>query len=390
VADRIPISPEVLAWARQTAGFKLDELAATKQFGKIARWESGEESPTYAQLEKLADKFHRPIAVFFFPKPPPEETVEKALRSVSDASIENLNPAIHFLFRKAKAFQLSLAELFDGQEDVQRQRIGWISQINSTVNLSSAERIRSVLDVSIEEQQAWPNPDEAFKEWRRRLASQGVFVFKDAFKNIDVSGFCVYDEIFPVIFINNSLSKNRQIFTLFHELSHLILKQSFLDIETQDTWLVDQGNIDNEEALCNKLASDILVPTSHMLEQVRDQPVSEDLIRELSIYYHVSREVIARKLLDRNLISKGFYQTAIHNWYAPREKHAGSEAGGGGDYYNTKAAYLGDTYISIVLRNFYRGRIDLIQAADYLDIKPKSFQALEEKFLQKAKVDVHI
>jgi Zn-dependent peptidase ImmA (M78 family) len=313
VADRIPISPEVLAWARQTAGFKLDELAATKQFGKIARWESGEEFPTYPQLEKLADKFHRPIAVFFFPKPPLEDTAEKALRSVSDVSIENLNPAIHFLFRKAKAFQLSLAELFEGQEDVQKQRLSWISQANGNINLTSGDKIRSLLDVSIEEQHAWPNPDEAFKQWRRRLATRGIFVFKDAFKNIDISGFCVYDEIFPVIFINNSHPKNRQIFTLFHELSHLILKQSFLDVETQDTWLVDQVNIDNEEALCNKLASEVLVPTSHMLAQVAEQPISEDLIRELSGYYHVSKEVIARKFLDRNLISIDFYHSVIQD-----------------------------------------------------------------------------
>jgi Zn-dependent peptidase ImmA (M78 family) len=390
VAERIPIIPEVLAWARKTAGFKLEDLAATKQFGKIARWESGEEHPTYSQLEKLADKFHRPIAVFFFPRPPIEETLEKSLRSISDSSVENLNPAIHLLFRKAKAFQLSLAELFEGQEDVQKQRVSWIIQANGDIHSSSADKIRSLLDVSIEEQQSWLNPDEAFKEWRRRLAMRGIFVFKDAFKNTDISGFCVYDELFPVIFINNSHAKNRQIFTLFHELSHLILKQSFLDVETEDTWLFDQVNIGNEEALCNRLASEVLVPTSHMMAQIGDHPIGEDIIRELSDYYHVSKEVIARKLLDLNEITQDYYKTAIHQWYAPRETTEDSVAKSGGSYYNTKAAYLGDTYISIVLRNYYRGKIDLIQASDYLDIKPKSFQSLEEKFLQKAKVDVYL
>jgi Zn-dependent peptidase ImmA (M78 family) len=127
-----------------------------------------------------------------------------------------------------------------------------------------------------------------------------------------------------------------------------------------------------------------------MLAQVGDQLVNQNLIRKLSDYYHVSKEVIARKLLDQNLITQGFYDAAIREWYAPREKYDRSEANGGGDYYNTKAAYLGDAYISIVLKSYYRGTIDLIQASDYLDIKPKSFQALEEKFLQKEKVDVYI
>ena len=183
MANRIPINPEVLTWARRTAGYKIDDLVANKQFAKIAKWESGDESPSYSQLEKLAEKFHRPIVVFFFPKPPPEEPVEKALRSVSEDSVENLNPVIHYLFRKAKVFQLSLAELFEGQEEIQKYRLSWLTQAGAIESSSFAERIRSILDVSIEEQQSWQGSDDAFKEWRRRLALRGVFVFKDAFKN---------------------------------------------------------------------------------------------------------------------------------------------------------------------------------------------------------------
>ena len=37
------------------------------------------------------------------------------------------------------------------------------------------------------------------------------------------SGFSLYDEEFPIIYVNNSNTKTRQIFTLFHELAHLML-----------------------------------------------------------------------------------------------------------------------------------------------------------------------
>jgi Zn-dependent peptidase ImmA (M78 family) len=390
VANRIPINPEVLAWARRTAGYKIEDLAANKQFGKIAKWESGDESPTYSQLEKLAEKFHRPLVVFFFPKPPLEEPVEKALRSISEDSVENLNPAIHYLFRKAKVFQLSLAELFEGQEEIQKQRLSWLTQAGAIETSSFAERIRSILDVSIQEQQSWHGSDNAFKEWRRRLALRGVFVFKDAFKNTEVSGFCIYDNLFPIIFINNSHPKNRQIFTLFHELCHLLLKQSFLDIMTEQSWLDNHVYLGKEESLCNSLASEILVPVEHLVSQVGAAHVDETLVDQLSDSYHVSREVIARKLLDQGLVSRRSYEEMIHKWYSVRERTSAELDKSNGNYYNTKSSYLGDSYISVVLRNYYQGKIDIAQAADYLDIKPKSFPGLEEKFLERAKVDVYL
>ncbi len=390
MANRIPINPEVLTWARRTAGYKIEDLVANKQFAKIAKWESGEESPTYSQLEKLAEKFHRPIVVFFFPEPPPEEPVEKALRAVSEDSVENLNPVIHYLFRKAKVFQLSLAELFEGQEEIQKQRLSWLTQAGVIESASFAERIRSILEVSIEEQQSWQGSDDAFKEWRRRLALRGVFVFKDAFKNTEVSGFCVYDDLFPIIFINNSHPKNRQIFTLFHELCHLLLKQSFLDIATEQSWLANQVHLGKEESLCNSLASEILVPVEHLISQVGSRFVDESLVDQLADSYHVSREVIARKLLDQGLVSRRSYEEMIHEWYSMRKRPSSETDKSSGNYYNTKSSYLGDSYISVVLRNYYQGRIDVVQASDYLDIKPKSFPGLEEKFLERARVDVYL
>lgn len=390
MANRIPINPEVLTWARRTAGYKIEDLVANKQFAKIAKWESGDESPTYSQLEKLAEKFHRPIVVFFFPEPPPEEPVEKALRAVSEDSVENLNPVIHYLFRKAKVFQLSLAELFEGQEEIQKQRLSWLTQAGVIESASFAERIRSILEVSIEEQQSWQGSDDAFKEWRRRLALRGVFVFKDAFKNTEVSGFCVYDDLFPIIFINNSHPKNRQIFTLFHELCHLLLKQSFLDIATEQSWLANQVHLGKEESLCNSLASEILVPVEHLISQVGSRLVDESLVDQLADSYHVSREVIARKLLDQGLVSRRSYEGMIHEWYSMRERASSETNKSSGNYYNTKSSYLGDSYISVVLRNYYQGRIDVVQASDYLDIKPKSFPGLEEKFLERARVDVYL
>lgn len=52
--DPIPATPDVIRWARDRAGFSLAEARQT--FKNIEAWKAGEASPSYPQLEKLADK----------------------------------------------------------------------------------------------------------------------------------------------------------------------------------------------------------------------------------------------------------------------------------------------------------------------------------------------
>jgi hypothetical protein len=82
---------------------KIEDLSTNKQFERIAKWQSGDLSSAYLQMERLADKFHWPMAVFFIPEAPPKQPDERAFRSVSEDLMENLNPAIRFLCRKADA-----------------------------------------------------------------------------------------------------------------------------------------------------------------------------------------------------------------------------------------------------------------------------------------------
>lgn len=65
---RIPINPSILKWARETAGYSLDE--EIKRYSKLLEWEEGKIYPTYHQLETLAKRYKRQIAVFLLPNIP--------------------------------------------------------------------------------------------------------------------------------------------------------------------------------------------------------------------------------------------------------------------------------------------------------------------------------
>ena len=106
------INPNIIKWARERSGYTLREVANffKKDVTAIFDWESGAGAPTYAQLQKLADKFKRPIALFFFPVVPHEPDLARQL-ALRSTEIEKLGPDIRTLLRQASSRQISLMEL---------------------------------------------------------------------------------------------------------------------------------------------------------------------------------------------------------------------------------------------------------------------------------------
>jgi transcriptional regulator with XRE-family HTH domain len=195
----------------------------------LPQWEAGESAPTYPQLEQLADTLKVPIAVFFFPEPPNVPSINETFRTLPEAELDKLPSRIRLLMRKAKAMQLNLIELTQGRNPAERL-ITRDLQFEPRVNIADmTTAVREYIGVSLEQQRGWRDDEAALKEWRSALQRVGIFVFKDAFRVNDLSGFCLYDDEFPIIYVNNSSTKTRQIFTYFHELAHLIFHTSGID-----------------------------------------------------------------------------------------------------------------------------------------------------------------
>ena len=163
------------------------------------------------------------------------------------------------LLRKAKAFQLNLMELTHMERNPASRAITKDLSFSSNTNLAeAANQLRSYLGVTIETQQSWPDDEAALKEWRQALQTVGVYIFKDAFKANEFSGFCLFDEVFPLIYVNNSAAKTRQIFTLFHELAHLLFETSGIDTIHGDYISKLQGDSKRIEVFCNRFAAEFL------------------------------------------------------------------------------------------------------------------------------------
>lgn len=376
IKEGLPITPALVQWARERAGYSMDD--AVRHFKKIAAWEAGEALPTYVQLEQMADRFKIPVAVFFFPKPPAVPPIEQSFRTLTAADFAAIPRTVRLFLRRGQAMQLNVAELNDSKNPAGRVISRDLKPSPNTSLDKIAAQVRDYLGVSIDEQTSWKNVDEALEKWREVFATKaGVYVFKDAFRAPNYFGFCLYDDEFPVIYINNSSAKSRQIFTLFHELGHLLFHTSGIDI-LDDDFIDHLGGAEQKiEIICNGLAARVLVPDDVLDEMIKGAKIGRPLATQLASGFSVSREVIYRKFLDRGLIDADEYGAAAKEW-AKQMKPKDAESSG--NYYNSQRAYLGQRYIDLAFTRYYQHRFDRGQLAEYLNLKPKNLPTFAEKF----------
>ena len=370
------INPDIIKWARERSGYTLKEVgdSVNKDAETISNWESGSSAPTYAQLEKLADKFKRPIALFFFPEVPEEPDLvnQLALRS---SEIEELNPNIRLLLRHAAARQVSLMELNMGVNPAGAKIFRDLhAQLDDSV-AELAHHTREYLDISVETQVSWKSPTEALEIWRNRVEEKGIYVFKDAFQDDFVDGFSLVHDQFPVIYLNNSRPHVRQIFSLFHELAHLLLRRNGI------TRGIKIGG-EKIERFCNRFAAEFLVPSSDLETRLDFPDYDDTAIWELASDFKVSRPVILLKLIDQRILKPTDYERMTKNWKEAHEsnleKAAESKNLGGGDYYNTRAVYLGYRFLELAFSRYHQGRCSIEELAEHLNIKVKNLSGLED------------
>lgn len=377
------VNPALLAWARQRAGLSIEAVADAlgKAPEAVKEWESGQSSPTYAQLEKLAyGVYRRPLAIFFFPQPPEELDPHQSFRTLPDFEIDELSAESRFRIRQARAMQVTLSELAEGKNPADRFILRDLPVVGTASPAKAASEVRDYLGIDLAQQRKWKSRAEALDVWRASIERVGVFVFKDTFKQRDVSGFSLYDSEFPIIYINNSTAKSRQMFTLCHELAHLLVHTNGIT-KRDDTYIQVLQGVDRDvEVFCNRFAAEMLVPGNAL--KAEDLSPDDSNVARLAKLFNVSREVILRRLLDRGLVSSAYYLKKAQEWAADYFEQKGEESGG--NYYATLASYLSDTYTRLAFRRYYQGSLLIEDLAQHLNVKIANVSAFEQAVLQRA------
>lgn len=379
--EKLPgVNGRVLAWARKRSGRSEHDVAdlLNKEPGVVKAWELGTDHPTYAQLEKLAKMYRRPMALFFFPEPPEELDPVPEFRLVPGLEQDQFAPDTRFAIRLMAARRVSLRELTGNKNPCETLLTHQVSLNPASDMQAVCAQVRSLLGITLDTQFTWRNARHAFGHWREALEQAGIFVFKRPFKQKGLNGFCLNDPVFPLICINNSTAHSRQIFTLFHELGHLLCAADGIT-KTDETYVAQLPSEARAlEVLCNRFAAQFLVPPQALDPILSQFEYSDVLVQNIARHFSVSREVILRRLLDLGLVDLETYSLKTNQWNQEWHERA---KGGGGNYHATQATYLGRPFVKLGFDALYQGRSTREDLYEYFGVKVKHLDELEHRLL---------
>ena len=299
----VNVNAKWLKWARTSVKYEKDVVASKLNVNpeKITEWEKTGKL-THDELIALSDVYEVSPHTFFDGNDPVYDEEIPDFRTINSEKIK-LTPEIMFELRRAKENRKTLLNFEDDFDDFEFPLFS-LNTIDSDDPLIVAENIRNLLKMSR------ANSHRKLEYWINLIESLGILVFE--FYNIEpeqLRGYALYYDKLPIIGINHKESPNAKKFTLFHELAHLIMKKDGISN------INEYSIINNDEAYCNKVAAEVLLPDDLFKNYIRDnssyQKFRAEDIKGLSNIFNVSRQVIVRKALDLGFIQRSDYNNRI-------------------------------------------------------------------------------
>ncbi len=370
MAEKIHIktNPEVLKWARDSLVLSKPKAADRIQISisGLEQLESGDRFPTLEELKSLAKAYNRTIATLLLHKPPKEKPLPKDRRTINSELLGIFNEKSIIAVRKARALVNSLIELKE-EAGLPFTKFQYRYSLEDSPSVV-AEKLR--IEWNLDEFRQLENVNDVLEAYIEHVESLGVAVFQLSLTQDNLRGFSLVDEQMPVIAIKRgSESPTAKIFTLFHELGHIILNEGGIcDINFDP-------NAQQIEKWCNAFAAEILVPSAQLLQMdIVQQYASnnqkkwakKDLI-ELSNHFHVGPLAILRCLLENNLTTSTFYKEKHEAWTKPT--FARSKIHEGRNIPKETIKERGRTYISLAFKAYDQNKIDLKDLSDFLGVK---------------------
>jgi len=381
------VKPDLLVWARTSAGY--DVAQAAKKLGarreRIEAWERGKEKPTVAQLRKLAEIYKRPLAVFYLPKPPKSFDAMHDFRRMPGQISGVESPELRVEIRRALYRREIALDLYKALEESPPELKARAEATEDPEEV--AHRMRDLIGVSPNQQRKWKDENEAIRAWRTAIENLGVLVFQARdVEPREMLGFSFAETPLPVIVANIKDSPRRRIFTMLHELAHILLRQDAIcDLDDENPREPSDLRV---EAFCNRIAGAALVPKGQLLQEqsVADTrgPLEwpDDELASLARHYWVSREVVLRRLLLLGRTTQKFYERKRAEYqkeYTSRRKKPGFATPD-----RLVISTAGEHFVRLVLNGYANDRITSSDVADFLDLRLKHVPKIEEALLRRS------
>ncbi len=384
------INPDILIWARESAGVSVEEAAQKLGFKdtekatadeKLRLYEDGDKEPSRSLISKMAKHYKRPLITFYMANPPRKGDRGEDFRTLPDVLDSKQNANVDALIRDIKARQKLVRELVE--EDNDYQNMSFVSSLDMKNGVDTVvECIKNSLQFDINEFRKKKDYSSAFTYARQCTESAGVFVLLmgnlgSHHTNIDLKafrGFALADDKAPFIVINDNDHKGAWSFTLFHELAHVILGR---------TGVTNVTSTNRIEKFCNSVAAEILLPKADLEKLHVNTSLSvTDVKSAISLYsnaYKISNTMLAYSLFLENKITQKTWnelQGLFRQEFLKSKSAKSDKSTSGPSYYVVRRHRIGDALINFVSQSLEGGDITSVKAAKVLGIKPQNLEKL--------------
>ncbi|MBM3845179.1 MAG: ImmA/IrrE family metallo-endopeptidase [Verrucomicrobia bacterium] len=376
----IDINPSLLVWAREQSGYALDRVAKRLQVKeeRIVEWEMGERQPTMRQVENLARMFHRPLSVFFMPRPPQLPPLAAEYRRLPEVEPGHESPELRLALRQMLTRRENALNLMEelGQEVPPFTLRASLRE--SPVDV--ATRLRQATGVTMEAQLKWNNEWQAWREWRAAGEGLGVFVYQFIKVSLsEVRGLALLRTPMPVAAVNGKELPESKAFTLFHEVVHLMLSAN----HEEDSAAREQRRGEDwlqVERFAEAAASHTLMPEPSLRAVITKLGLSRspwDIanVRHIAKKFRLTPLATATRLRE-----SGFMTWAQYNqWRAQWQAYMRSlppRRGGFATPMERAVNRAGRPFAQLVLEALSANRITSVDASRYRDLKFEHFGKL--------------
>ncbi|MYB25583.1 MAG: ImmA/IrrE family metallo-endopeptidase [Acidimicrobiia bacterium] len=377
--DGVPITGSVLAWARAESGLSQSELADSLRVDadEVESWERGTALPRRGNFSKLAKVLDRPTAVFFLPEPPADSTVPTSFRNAPGLSDHRLGKDEIRWIRRSRRLQDLLSWI---QRDSGSEPVALPVAAPGRTPETFAHEIRELLAVLVEAQLDWDHASDAFRRWRSALEDVGVAVLQLSLGKEGIRGFSAWDDFAPLVAVNTAYHPTARIFTLFHEVGHLLRRNDAACLQ----FVRPAGAEAGIERWCERLSASFLMPSGALAEVASRYGVTPAApvpdvrtARLISQRFHVSARAGSLRLQELGLAPQGFYGR-VEKELAALDRNKGGGGGGGSPAAPEKRlGEVGTRTASILIEASTRQRLSWLDLADHLRLTVNQLDDLQ-------------
>ena len=387
------VNPEILVWARETAG--LTQEAAARKLGfqdsarssateKLAAIEYGQREPSRPQLLKLASQYRRPLLTFYLSKRPAQVGLGVDFRTLAKDRLPHDEGLLDALVRDIRARQSLVRSVLEDEEEEEVLPFIGSHRIEDGPEAVLGS-LQAQLGFDFGQYRAQPTASAAFHLLRSKAEGSGIFVllkgdlgnYLSAIETTVFRGFSIADNVAPFIVINDQDTRPAWSFTLLHETVHLFLGQTGVSGEYEENEV---------ERFCDDVAGECLLPTSALsllaLEDRSDLEAASARISYLANEFKVSHTMVAYRAFRSLLIDRETYTQLRtffrQEWRAQREntRARARELETGPNYYTVRRHRLGGRIVNLVDRMMAADALSTSRAARILGVTPRQVRPL--------------